>query len=138
MDRHIYRGRRVDNGEWVYGDLRHYANNEVGIAFLNKYEFGLTEYYEVIPETVGQYIGNTDMHCKDIYEDDIAIVEWFDGNDEYLEEVRGVVFYNKTDSCYAIKEADGYIANLTNDYAKFMRITIIGNKWDNPELLQAV
>ena len=60
-----FRGKRADNGEWVFGDLvKHYENQRIFIA-CDQLSFTYSEcgidrlvterFYEVIPETVGQY-----------------------------------------------------------------------------------
>lgn len=76
MQRDIkFRGKRVDNGEWVYGDLVH---NDNGIPAIRE---DLTWY--VKPETVGQYIGLKDTNSFEVYHGDIVrirkhtfVVEW--------------------------------------------------------------
>lgn len=72
-----FRGKRVDNGEWVYGDLiRHYENQRRFIA-LDQMAYTYTEngisrlvserYHEVLPESVGQFVNRTDKWGKEIY-----------------------------------------------------------------------
>ena len=63
-----FRGKRKDNGEWIYGDL---IQTKEGIYILPQnssiYSMG---FIEVIPETVGQYINIKDSKKREIYEGD--------------------------------------------------------------------
>ena len=79
----IFRGKRCDNGEWVYGNLIHEPFGDC-IQYLDENE-GVYRRCKakIIPETVGQYTGYTDEYAKKIFEGDILRVDDSDcfGND---------------------------------------------------------
>ena len=116
----FFRGKRVDNGKWVEGNYSIDVSGRVDILPIDNLVF-----FEVIPETVGQFTGLTDKNGKKIFEGDILesdserfVVEW---DDEFLG------FY-LTD-----------VNPRYQGYAMFADVAddgyIIGNIHDNPELL---
>src|SRR5690606_2087851 len=88
-----FRGKRVDNGEWVYGDL---MCNWTTPAILSEND---GREYEVIPSSIGQFTGLKDKNGKDIYDGDSL------KPDTDNEEVKSVV---RWDDRYAKFVVDSY------------------------------
>lgn len=125
MDRTIkFRGKRIDNGEWVYGDLLQPTE------ICDIYEIANCESidgtrYEVIPETIGQYTGLHNKNGKEIYEGDILkSIQW---SDIYLVKYIGTAFY-------LCREGNNGFNKITT-WNNVEKSEIIGNITDNPELL---
>ena len=123
----LFRGKRTDNGDWVYG----YIVIEPYGSFIEKVERIQArdnlwhEYYPVIPETVGQYTGLKDKNGKKIFEGDAV---WFSDEKE-----RGVVCFDEIDACFSVR-FDTFDAAFDHLYSN--ELEIIGNVFDNHELLE--
>lgn len=132
MNRTIkFRGKRLDNGEWVYGDLEY--NRAKNIARIHTYDED-GEYliqHSVDPATVGQFTGLLNKNGKEIYEGDILMLG---SSDAGICEVK----WNESQLAFCIRFY--YERNLgTRPLGAWARdgknIAILGNIHDNPELL---
>lgn len=125
----LFRGKRLDNGEWVYGSYYHCCGTAYGATFIVVNDFG---FIEVIPHTVGQYTGLTDKNGKKIFEGDIIECDVFGAMATVKHKKYLVVFENGT-----------YVAQWSigeHKFSTYMHETwgrnVVGNKWDNSELLE--
>ena len=121
MNREIkFRGKDIENENgWRYGSLVVYPDGNCVIVEFDKDENELS--YDVQPETVGQFTGLYDKTGKGIYEADRILIN----RNHYV-----VIFYK---GMFAIEvEGCGYIP-LRNVSTV---CKVIGNVFDNPELLK--
>jgi uncharacterized phage protein (TIGR01671 family) len=121
-----YRGRYIETGEWVYGYL---IGNDVIVGDIVEFndEYFNTEYwYRVDPETVGQYIGLKDKNEREIYRGDIPRDPTGIGEIEWVQEHSAYMVFTKNPSKYHHLESDG----------KILHTEIIGNIYENPELIE--
>lgn len=131
-----FRGKRVDNGEWIYGyygikgfetDLEKHYIMVSTLASENTNPFFYFTDIEVIPETVGQFTGLTDKNGKEIYEGDICR----DTDGRQLE----VGWYNKFAS-FVLKSERWVFKHWFGESCDAEEVEVISNIHDNPELLQ--
>ena len=114
-----YRGQRVDNGAWVYGDLIHFpATTAIGHPDKGGVYW---EEYDVIPETVGELTGLTDKRKgQGLYDGDRVII----GGDV------GVLVWDELDLCLALEVEDGSYQSLCRFYSceEIDAVEYIGNE----------
>lgn len=143
----VFRGKRIDNGQWVAGfyctnpewDRKTYGEHHWIISGKNGIK------YEVDPATVGQYTGLKDKNGKRIFEGDI--MEYNDGYDYFKGKVvfeLGAFGIGNSEVCQAfIGNCDNF-ASLWDIYweqepidaPELYYCTILGNIHDNGELLE--
>ena len=130
----LFRGKRLDNGEWVEGDLVH-SVYKVGDTCVGK--FGCTlGMHQVAPSTVGQYTGLKDKNGKRIFEGDIVAQNWYD-YDEPRDDSFGKVVFCEYDCSFSVMDVnkDGFMP-LGRCGSYHWEVEVIGNIHDNPELLK--
>ena len=141
----LFRGKRVDNGEWVEGQtivVIHQDDND--LIFMPQHgedvkadpmvgnDRALTSiygnYYQIFPQTVGQYTGLTDKNGRKIFEGDVLKGKFSNYVIRFDEEERAFV--------YGSSRKGGYIHSLAKYLiGDYKNLRVIGNIHDNPELI---
>lgn len=131
----LFRGKRLDKGEWIAGCLVKYAYDSTPyIGYLDAWGDGI---YKVDPSTVGQYTGLPDKNGKKIFEGHIVHIL----GDQESADWKGVNY----NALIAFLDGGFCAIDGTIEEHGFRRyalarmdfdLEIIGNKWDNPELLE--
>lgn len=117
----LFRGKRIDNGEWECG--MPFAS--IGICGIYAIQTLDGDIFDIIPETVGQYTGLTDKNGKKVFEGDIVSYE---RDEEY-----GQIAYHENEAMFVV-QFDTWLTDFDHMYGK--NLEVIGNIHDNPELLK--
>lgn len=149
-----FRGQKCCDGQWVYGHYveshRTWAGHKphkswiVTSALSNGGFFNIMGRYAVKDDTVGQFTGLLDKNGKEIYEGDIVYSEFKDGS-----HTRCLVGWNEEEAGFGIMDEYAYRSKQEGyDFPKYGsdvlfnfrkhgdKFEVIGNIYDNPELLK--
>ena len=134
-DRYLFKAKRTDNGEWVEGAL---FNGESHCIIGQEIKFSpYTEHeckivgYEVDRDTICQCTGLKDKNGKLIWENDIV-------RDEQGNFYKAFWQNNYYQFSWVCVKTDVFLIGTKWDLwsIKSFEIEVIGNKFDNPELLE--
>lgn len=133
----LFRGKRLDNGEWLEGNF--YESGISGAFILQNNtrktidaktgEITLRDepiQFEVLTSTIGQYTGTNDNHGKKIFEGDI-IRKTNEGR-------HPKIFTANIRTHFCVNEEVYY--SPCDNFTESCEYEIIGNIHDNPELLE--
>lgn len=143
----LFRGKRLDNGQWIASGNIIRFNPECGEdpvfipglnekctcthdEFDNIIAFDKVAFYKVNPETVGQFTGLTDKNGKLIFEGDI-VKHYCEHKADGIISI-GVVFWDEK-RCMFLRTSTG--GNATPQIWSCCEYEVIGNIHDNPELM---
>ena len=124
----LFRVKRLDNGEWVTGNL--FVSDTDSRTHILVGSRIFTIEWEVDPSTIGQYTGLKDKNGKRIFEGDVAKV--MQGKDK---DIAYVGFENGAFMLYP-KTGNIYERTLWSYWYNDWDVEVIGNITDNPELLE--
>ncbi|EAC5887088.1 hypothetical protein TQ13_04970 [Listeria monocytogenes] len=125
-----FRGKRIDNREWVYGNLMQFedsatfifADERKGASTLTYAHFIINNMHAIDEKTIDQYTGLKDKNSKKIFEGDVG---WDEHNECY-----GVVKFEEGKFLYVWE-------NIAEDLWEVADgIEICGNIHENLELLE--
>ena len=147
----LFKAKRIDNGEWVQGAVL-FHDTDATTIFNQHMGDGSLQGFEVNPSTICQCTDLKDKNGKKIWENDIlmchgnpqelvrAVFGEFGVTDFETENVTDVVVGWHYEVIYTDElsrtEPFCYSMPLTKEYIKRLEMEVVGNIFDNKELLQ--
>ena len=131
----LFKAKRKDNDEWVEG---YYSKDpDLKIHYISSWNYYYTEGglerepfdYEIIPYTLCEYTGMKDKNGNKIWENDIV-----KRPNERLRHPNTQVVWYQPDLCFYFVDIENWHEAIYQDSKD--KIEVIGNVFDNPELLE--
>ena len=149
MQRKIkFRGKEIDTGKWVYGGLfkepappqcfEKTLEDKYWIVYPNpRYMPDWNLPYEMVrtdieKETIGQYTGLKDKNGKEIYEGDVVAMQF----QRACKRKKAVIKYIDKYAGFVLTETLKEKENTSLGDYQMENVEVIGNIYDNPELLE--
>lgn len=138
----LFRGKRIDTGDWVEGNLVNYNPHFewVHITYFAEDDGGFLTRFEaeVIPDSIGECAGVKDKNGKTAFEHDITEDQWgrrwiIFGCEGGFGICRDTEWAHHTDGSVTVWNA---LADAQNAEWFSHQHKIIGNVTDNPDLLK--
>ncbi len=124
----LFRGRQKGGKEWFEGDLSYLVHDKKECYIFPPDGYNSPDCYEVDPDTVGQYVGIPDKKGNKIFDGDIIRFrlerKWFICSVQWSNAVCAFVAKINDDDPNDFFFLDGYM------------LEVIGNIYDNPEILE--
>lgn len=118
-----FKAKRLDNGEWVKGDLVH-STSYVGISYPSDEFSDVPIVHRVDPSTVCQFTGLKDCKGKELFENDLM---HFVGHKPI-----GKVIWSEENYAFMVASGNEPLYWLS-DVQEIGKIEIVGNKFDRKE-----
>lgn len=149
----IFRGKRLDNGEWVEGSLIQWGDGGMSIVAQLDTHSGIQ--HTAYRDTVGQWTGLTDRNGQRIFEGDILRVTEYENlvvmlsldkteigstpleDCKYQKRVSFIGEVVFSESCFHV--GNTYLSAFHGDQRfsqPIFEIEVVGNVWDNKDLLK--
>lgn len=130
----LFRAKRIGDGKWIEGDLIKRVHYDEVTYYIGFIEMTSLSKAQVIPETVSQFTGLYDKNGARIWENDIVIIG---GNKSFPTMIE---FLSGSWQCvrkYTDKGRENEYSYLHRlEYDNLNQYEVIGNRFDNPELLR--
>ena len=141
-----FRGKDIETGEWIYGDLIQRLGYYPAILTTYPMDDGKVGYAEreVNEDTVGQFTTLRDKNGKEIYDGDIIYSEFSDGSNCHC-----LVGWNDEEACFGLMDEYAFRAKQEGyNFPKFdsimllgfrnfgTKFEVVGNIHDNPEMIK--
>ena len=133
----LFRGKRKDNDEWVYGNYNAQTQDIVVLTLEAEEDTPdgyIYDYFRIDPSTVGQYTGLKDKNGRRIFEGDfISCDDIRGGYDPSI-----LPFLIRWDMGFTARPINYHNCSWPNlDEKTMSHFEVIGNIHDTPELLEA-
>lgn len=124
-DRYLFKAKQIDNGEWGIGFL---SIHKTGKCFIRPIGGSALSSVDVDKNTICQCTGLKDKNGKLIWENDI--IAYRDCTEE-----KYVIAWELDKACFEYQQYSCSIMNF--DELNSCEVEVIGNIFDNPELLES-
>lgn len=154
----LFKAKRIDNGEWIIGNLVVSEDAEEGWKAIiiptfdsniftkggAKGNLGFENWHRVDENTICQYTGLTDKNGNKIWENDVVRYQ-FDTDDcifpnKDTKKRVGKIFFSDFRASFSVAMGRNGSKVINNDLFKYVqngnRVEVIGNIFDNPELIK--